>query len=157
MKFETKAKIFRGKLDLAPLVDVLFLLLIFFVLSTSFIFQPGHKVSLPKTNSSPMQASDKLVIVVTTDLSGDEYVFYFNNEKVTLEQLEEKLSRELQDRTLVFKNGEKQNTTKAPTVALKADSKVTHDITSKIYDLSYKYKFELLIVTDPIDRKKKAQ
>ena len=34
--------------DLTPLIDVVFLLLIFFMLSSTFILQPGIKVELPQ-------------------------------------------------------------------------------------------------------------
>ena len=41
MKVRTSARVLRGPLDVAPLVDVILLLLIFFLLTSSFVFQPG--------------------------------------------------------------------------------------------------------------------
>jgi len=36
------------RIDLTPLVDTVFLLLIFFMLASSFVITPGIKVELPK-------------------------------------------------------------------------------------------------------------
>ena len=52
MKFKSRLKIEAGKLEVTPLIDVVFLLLIFFMLSSSFIFQPGIKVKLPESQVS---------------------------------------------------------------------------------------------------------
>ena len=46
MKFQRKAKIFKGRVDAAPLASILFLLLIFVVLHSSLVFAPGIKVEL---------------------------------------------------------------------------------------------------------------
>ena len=51
MRFKTKVKIFRGKLNAAPLLDVIFLLLILSLISTSYEFQPGLEVNLPKMDA----------------------------------------------------------------------------------------------------------
>ena len=54
--------------DLTPLVDVVFLLLIFFMLSTTFIVAPGIKVKLPKSSSTEISREKKEVrVVMTTD------------------------------------------------------------------------------------------
>ncbi|PLX42028.1 MAG: biopolymer transporter ExbD [Deltaproteobacteria bacterium] len=42
-------------MDITPLVDVVFLLLIFFMLSTTFIVSPGIKVELPKADGSTVR------------------------------------------------------------------------------------------------------
>ena len=49
MKYQSR----RGKgLDIAPLVDVVFLLLIFFMLTSTFIRQEGMDIELPEAESS---------------------------------------------------------------------------------------------------------
>ena len=50
MKFKRKNRV-HSPPDLTPLIDVVFLLLIFFMISTSFVDNPGIKVNLPKANS----------------------------------------------------------------------------------------------------------
>jgi len=40
------------RVDLTPMVDVVFLLLIFFMISTTFVETPGIEVKLPESSSS---------------------------------------------------------------------------------------------------------
>lgn len=83
MKFKRKVFLEKGCLDIAPLIDVVFLLLIFFMLTSSFIFQPGIRVNLPKAITSEVLHKELLVVTVTDDnetfvnerpVSGDELV-----------------------------------------------------------------------------------
>jgi biopolymer transport protein ExbD len=49
MKFPRNARLFRGHLDAAPFIGVLFCLLIF-ILVNSLIYIPGVRISLPTSN-----------------------------------------------------------------------------------------------------------
>jgi len=69
MRFKRRLTIEKGHLDIAPLIDVIFLLLIFFMLTSSFIFQPGIKVDLPKAVTSEVIHEKNLNIVVKKDNS----------------------------------------------------------------------------------------
>ena len=54
MKFKRHIKLEQGleQINIAPLIDVVFQLLIFFMLSSSFTFQSGIKVKLPRAITS---------------------------------------------------------------------------------------------------------
>ncbi len=65
MKFKRNLSIEKGKLDIAPLIDVVFLLLIFFMLTSSFILQPGIRVDLPKAVTSEVLKKELLIVTVT--------------------------------------------------------------------------------------------
>jgi biopolymer transport protein ExbD len=67
MKFKRRVKIEKGMVDLTPLVNVFFLLFIFFLFTSSFIFQPGIKVSLPKAITSEVIQQEAVVVTVTKD------------------------------------------------------------------------------------------
>ena len=67
MKFKRRAFLETGQLDIAPLIDIIFLLLVFFMLTSSFIFQPGIKINLPKVFTSEVIQRENLIIVVTED------------------------------------------------------------------------------------------
>lgn len=58
--------IHKGQLDIAPLIDVVFLLLIFFMLTSNFVLQPGIRVRLPKAVTSEVIDSGNLVVSVTS-------------------------------------------------------------------------------------------
>lgn len=67
MRFKRRSKIEKGLIDLTPLVNVFFLLFIFFLFTSSFIFQPGIKVNLPKAVTSEAIQQENTVIVITRD------------------------------------------------------------------------------------------
>ena len=69
-------------IDIAPLIDVVFLLLIFFMLTSSFIFQPGIKVNLPRAITSEMLSEENAVVNITA-----ENLIYYNHKLVTLKEL----------------------------------------------------------------------
>ncbi len=66
MKFKRKIFLEKGALDIAPLIDVVFLLLIFFMLTSSYIFQPGIRVDLPRAVTSEVLHRDLLIVTVTS-------------------------------------------------------------------------------------------
>jgi len=70
MKFERRASgrtKFRGSLELTPLVDVVLQLIIFFMLSSTFIVQPGIRVELPESKTTRAQEKNELTITITAD------------------------------------------------------------------------------------------
>lgn len=88
MKFKRHTKLEQGmkQIDIAPLIDVIFQLLIFFMLSSSFTFQSGINVKLPKAVTSDIIKEENYIITIT-----NENVIYLNNQIVTFKELEEKL------------------------------------------------------------------
>ena len=60
--------------DMTPLIDVVFLLLIFFMVSTTFDKQTEIKVDLPEASAQADQDQDKKTIAITVDAKGHFYV-----------------------------------------------------------------------------------
>jgi biopolymer transport protein ExbD len=57
-----------ARIDITPLVDMVFLLLIFFMLSTTFIVTPGIKVNLPQASAEKVaQEKKEMQVVITED------------------------------------------------------------------------------------------
>lgn len=72
-------------LDLTPLIDVVFLLLIFFMVSTVFVdFKRRMDISLPSSKSS---VSDTIPKTVKLEITFDKQI-YLNGKKVLLSKLE---------------------------------------------------------------------
>ncbi|MDP8230898.1 MAG: biopolymer transporter ExbD [Candidatus Gorgyraea atricola] len=88
MRFKRHVQFKKGHLDIAPLIDCIFLLLIFFLLTSNFIFQPGIKIDLPKAVTSEVVQENTLVITVTSDNR-----FYLNEAPITFAELKSKLKR----------------------------------------------------------------
>lgn len=78
----------KGQLtiDIAPLIDVVFQLLIFFMLTSSFIFQPGIKINLPKAVTSEVIQEESLIITIT-----GENLIYLENKSIAIEELKSRL------------------------------------------------------------------
>lgn len=76
-----------GQIDIAPLIDVVFQLLIFFMLTSSFIFQPGIKVNLPKAVTSEVIQKESVIITVS-----GENVVYLNGKVTTIAELKTALA-----------------------------------------------------------------
>ena len=90
MRFKRHSKLEVGlkQIDIAPLMDIMFLLLIFFMLSSTFTSQTGIHVKLPKAVTSDAVKDENLIVTVT-----GENVIYFNGEIITLKELENKLKK----------------------------------------------------------------
>lgn len=85
MKLKTKeATLLR--FETAAMTDIVFLLLIFFLLSSSFIVQTGIKIDLPAAMSTKPQESSHIVLSVTS--GGDIYV---NEREVQWSKVQEEL------------------------------------------------------------------
>jgi biopolymer transport protein ExbD len=70
VKFSVRRKPF-DLLDLTPLIDVVFLLLIFFMVSTTFIHEPGGiKVDLPHSDTQEFIRESGEVVVEITENGG---------------------------------------------------------------------------------------
>jgi len=82
MDFEGRARI-HSHLDIAPLIDIVFLLLVFFMLTSTFIVPEAIELELPES-SSAQQVRDITPIVVSLDQTGQ---LALNDEHVELEQL----------------------------------------------------------------------
>lgn len=86
MRFKRHVEFKKGQLDIAPLIDVVFLLLIFFMLTSSYIFQPGIKINLPKAVTSEVIQEKNLVVTVNA-----KNEIYLNNRAVSLKELKKNL------------------------------------------------------------------
>lgn len=94
MNFKGHQRHDEVSLDMTPLIDVVFLLLIFFMLTASFTQAQRLKVELPKAEqgeSSPDQSKDWTIEIDETEH------YALNGEALSLEQLELRL-RELPGR-----------------------------------------------------------
>ncbi len=74
-------------INIAPLVEVMLVLIIIFMLATPAL-QVGVKVDLPKTKAASLNDSKTNPIVVSIDKKGDIYI---EEAKVTIDELIQKL------------------------------------------------------------------
>src|SRR5947208_14565463 len=79
-----------GWLVLLALVDLVFLLVFFLLLSSNFILQPGISVSMPFSRFTLGPQTNQQIISIT---GGAAPAIYFRYHKLTLEQLGTLLAR----------------------------------------------------------------
>lgn len=121
-------------INITSLIDVLFLLLIFFMVSSTFVEQPGMKLELPESKSSTTEKIKELILEINADQS-----MVLNQESVTLENLEQKFKQllpSLEEKALV----------------LKADKSVPHGTVVKVMDLAKLSGLEKLIIATQVVR-----
>lgn len=76
-------------IDITPLIDVVFQLLLFFMVSTTFAESPGIQVDLPRSSAQTVLSDDKDINIWMT-LEG---AVYLNESPVTSDQLVEVFKR----------------------------------------------------------------
>lgn len=101
MKLHTSARLLDGPFSLAPLVDVVLLLLIFFLLGSTFVMQPGVQIDLPDGLTGLGSPHGRRVLTVTA--AGE---IYFDDQLMDLAALSgslEAFARKGVDQTVVIK------------------------------------------------------
>lgn len=91
MEFHRRKRIYE-RLNIAPMIDVVLLLLIFFMLSAHFVMQPGIKVSLPKSTTAGSEEEQDVVVYM-----GARGQTVLDGRELTMAQLAEALQKRLAD------------------------------------------------------------
>jgi biopolymer transport protein ExbD len=108
----------RSVLNVTPLIDVVFNLVLFFAVSSTFLEQPGIKLALPEAQKTDLQKIDKAVVFITKDQQirlRDKEVSFDNLGSLLKDEMEQSL-----DKTLI----------------VNADKEVPHGLVVKIMDLA---------------------
>lgn len=123
----------KNKVDvsfsMSSMTDIIFLLLIFFMLTSSFITPSGLPVSLPSSKTSNI-VMQEVSVSITPDLA-----YYVNDQRVALSNLEKVLTAELQGKESV--------------VVLHIDKSVPVENLVKVADIATRLKAKVTIATKP--------
>ncbi len=117
MTFKSESKLL-DIFNFSSLTDIVLLLMIFFLLSSSFVMQTGIKVQLPKAETGEPQSAKNVVITLT-----DAGKLYLNGEQLDLSTLGPKLS------AVIGKEKEQ-------VVIIKADKTVSLQRTVEVIDVA---------------------
>jgi len=118
MRFPRHYSVTKGELNLTPLVDVILQQLIFFMLTSSFIMQPGIRINLPQATTSETITEKEVLVSITK-----EGAIFYRDTPLTMEQLE----KVLQD--LVARNKDR-------VLIIKGDRKAEHGIVVGVMDIA---------------------
>jgi biopolymer transport protein ExbD len=77
----------RATADLVPMIDVVFQLVVFFMVSSTFVLTPGINLDLPEASSAePVVMNQTVVSVVSADR------VFLNDERMTFDELDAALA-----------------------------------------------------------------
>ena len=115
-------------INITSLIDVLFLLIIFFMVSSTFVEKPGMDLELPESETSTLKEIKDLVL----QIQADETMF-LNNKPVEWYDLKGSFEQEY-----------KQNQDAA--LILKADKDVRHGSVVRVMDIAKQVGIKRLII-----------
>lgn len=115
----------------ASMTDLMFLLIIFFMVTTTMINPNALKLLLPQSNS---QQKEKpfTTVSITADLQ-----YYVETQPVSFDQLERVLRETI-------------GTTEDPTVSLHCDKSVPIDEVVKVMNIAKDNEYKLILATSPL-------
>lgn len=87
MKFRKRLQLKQG-IDLTPMIDVVFNLLIFFMIGSTLIDTPQLKITLPESTTSESGEDSKTIIIT---ISEDDSV-YIGSEEVSFDDINSRLT-----------------------------------------------------------------
>lgn len=120
MRLKSRRNRINSNVDMTPMIDIVFQLIVFFLVSTTFAVVPGIKLNLPQSRTA--EGTSVQGITIYAEKNG---VMFFNDIEVSMETLGEQL-----------RNFDTKDTKKEEfPVSLQADEEVTNGTIVKIFDI----------------------
>ncbi|CAI8200533.1 MAG: Biopolymer transport protein ExbD [Cryomorphaceae bacterium] len=116
--------------NMSSMTDIVFLLLIFFMLTSTLVSPNALKLLLPSSKAKTLE-KQTISISITKDID-----FYINENKVTAASIEQELK-------LLIKNE------KEPAIILHTDKTVAIEHVVKVMDIAYRNKYKIVLATTP--------
>lgn len=139
MKFKTRLKPTMALIDLTPLVDVIFLMLIFFIVTSNILPLKSLRIENPTLDKDSIPLTTQLFLVMDA-----QHVIYLGSKKTIVDlnslkiQLEEEINR--------LKN---LNGGQDPTVVLSIDRRVNYGVFLKLFSIAQDCCSKLRLVYHP--------
>ncbi len=116
------------EVNIISLIDVVLLLVMFFMITTSFVAQPGIKVKLPQASAKEIRQEKELVVIISKNKK-----IYLNEDLISLSLFPDRLGKALKKGNM-------------PILIIKADELVPHGLVVKIMDIAKKTGIETLAI-----------
>jgi len=139
MKFKTRLKPSMALIDLTPLVDVIFLMLIFFIVTSDILPLKSLMIENPKLEQDSAPLTTQLLLVMD-----DQHVIYLGSKKaiVDLSSLKQSLEQEVQKL-------KRQNGGEEPTIVLSVDRRVNYGLFLRLFAIAQECCGRLRLVYQP--------
>lgn len=129
MKLTRSLKFNPALFGVIPLVNVLFLVVVFFTLSSRFVLQPGMAVTLPASSFTLSPRANAQIVSVT---AAPAPAIYHRDQRVSLDELRQRLAQPgITERTVI----------------VKADRNTPYDLVVQIADEALKLGFSVVLAT----------
>jgi len=115
---------------MSSMTDIVFLLLIFFMIASTLVTTNAIDILLP-TASGKTENKKSVAVSIKKDLS-----FFIDQSKVEVQNLEAELLQLLQNES-------------APTLVLRAEKSVPVDYVVKVMDIANRNKFKIILAVNP--------
>jgi|TARA_B100001540_G_scaffold204726_1_gene180355 biopolymer transport protein ExbD len=116
--------------NMSSMTDIVFLLLIFFMLTSTLVSPNALKLLLPNSKSKTLE-KQTISVSINKDLD-----FYINENQVIENNLESELKEVLSNQ-------------KEPAIILHADKTVDIEHVVKVMDIAYRNKYKIVLATKP--------
>ena len=130
MKLTRNLRFNPALVSLIPLVNVCFLVVIFFALSSRFMLQSGLAVTLPISSYTLTPQDDAPLVSIT---AAPVAAIYFRDEKVTLDELGKRLAR---------------GRGRGRSLIVKADRSTPYDTLVQVMNAGLAQGFSIVLATD---------
>ena len=120
----------KAEFSMASMTDIVFLLLIFFMLTSTLVTSSALDIVLPKSKAQSVKRED---VTVTID---PQLNIKVNDRQVTEAELERGLLRAV-------------GSLNEAVVILRSDESVPTGMTVKVMDIAYRNKLKMVLATDP--------
>ena len=115
-------------INITSLIDVTFMMLLFFMITSTFLEQPGIKLELPAARTSANAEPQEYVL--TVDKKGE---LFLNRQPLAMAELEAAIRKALPQM-------------KDSALVLKADQEITHGLVVRIMDMARRGGIKKLII-----------
>jgi biopolymer transport protein ExbD len=116
--------------NMSSMTDIVFLLLIFFMLTSTLVSPNALKLLLPNSKAKTLE-KQTISVSINKDLD-----FYINENQVTVSNLENELKQVLSQQ-------------QEPAIILHADKTVDIEHVVKVMDIAYRNKYKIVLATKP--------
>lgn len=121
--------------SMSSMTDIVFLLLIFFMVTSTLIAPNALKLLLPQSNNQTMATKPITTVAITSDLK-----YAVEDRYVRFNDLE---------RTIVRKVGPASGYPEPPTISLHVDQSVAMEHVVKVMNIAKKNQYRLILATRP--------
>ena len=116
--------------NMSSMTDIVFLLLIFFMLTSTLVSPNALKLLLPNSKAKTLEKQ-----TISVSINSDIH-FYINENRVDEKNLEQEISNVIKD-------------SEEPAIILHADKSVDIEHVVKVMDIAYRNEYKIVLATKP--------